>query len=152
VGATTLSIKALRITTLSIMIRRIFEKLYTSRLCIVWKCWLSIDFIQFQCISLTFAFAFDAIKSLPQNFGLVRTSSKFRNFRLGNGESWKSQYRSYLMLGVSFYLCWSECHYAVCRYGECWGTTRKEGNTWELRLFKIKKKMLLMVAPKMSLN
>ncbi len=41
-------------------------------------------------------FTFDDFKSLPQNFGLFPTGSKFANFGLGNGESWKSQYRPIL--------------------------------------------------------
>jgi hypothetical protein len=53
------------------------------------------DFVQFQWISLTFAFTFGAFKSLHFNFGLVRTDLRFKNFRLSDGESWKSQYRSY---------------------------------------------------------
>jgi hypothetical protein len=32
------------------------------------------------------------------NFALVRTESKFQNFELGNGESFKIQYRSHLLL------------------------------------------------------
>jgi hypothetical protein len=43
-------------------------------------------FVQFHCISLIIAFAFDDFKSLLQNFSLVQTSSKFQNFGLGNGE------------------------------------------------------------------
>ncbi len=40
--------------------------------------------------------AFDDFNSLPQNFSLIWTGSNFGNFRLGDGESGKSQYRSYL--------------------------------------------------------
>jgi hypothetical protein len=36
---------------------------------------------------ITSAFAYDAFKILPQNFGLILTGLKFQNFRLGNGES-----------------------------------------------------------------
>jgi hypothetical protein len=39
------------------------------------------------CILLTLAFAFGAFESLPQNFGLDWTDSKFQNFGLGNGEN-----------------------------------------------------------------
>ncbi len=49
------------------------------------------------CILLTIAFAFDDFESLLKNFGLILTSSKFGNFRLGDGERRKSQYRSYLL-------------------------------------------------------
>jgi len=56
------------------------------------------DFIQFRCILLAFAFAFGAFESWLQNFGLVWIHSKFDNFGLGNGDSWKSQYRSYLFV------------------------------------------------------
>ncbi len=52
--------------------------------------------MQFHCISLTFAFAFDDFKSLLWNFSLNWNDSKFGNFRLGNAESWNSQYRNYL--------------------------------------------------------
>ncbi len=45
---------------------------------------------------LTFAFAFDDFKSLPQNFGLFPTGSKFANFGHGNHKSWKSQCSSIL--------------------------------------------------------
>jgi hypothetical protein len=45
------------------------------------------DFIQFQCILFIFAFAFGAFNSLPQNFGLIQTGSKFQNFGLGNDKS-----------------------------------------------------------------
>ncbi len=41
------------------------------------------DFIQLQCISVTFG----AFKSLPQHFGLFRNGLKFQNFGLGNGKS-----------------------------------------------------------------
>jgi hypothetical protein len=40
---------------------------------------------------ITFAF-----ESLLQNFGLIWTGSKFGNFGLGDGESWKIQYRSHI--------------------------------------------------------
>jgi hypothetical protein len=46
-------------------------------------------------------FAVDDFKSLLQNFGLVRTGLKFGNFGLANGESWKSQYRIYLLVLLS---------------------------------------------------
>jgi hypothetical protein len=55
---------------------------------------LYFDSIQFQFVSLIFTF--DAFKILLQNFGFVWTDSKLQNFRLGDGESRKSQYRSYL--------------------------------------------------------
>jgi hypothetical protein len=42
-------------------------------------------FVQFRCILLTFTFG--AFESLPQNFGLIWTGSKFQNFGLGEGES-----------------------------------------------------------------
>ncbi len=58
----------------------------------------SFDYIQSHCILWTFAFAFDDFKSLLQKFGLIQTGWKFVNFCLGNGERWKSQYRSYLPL------------------------------------------------------
>jgi len=45
---------------------------------------------------LTLGFAFGAFKSRLQNFGFIQTDSKFKSFELGNGESKKSQYRSYL--------------------------------------------------------
>ncbi len=45
---------------------------------------------------LTFAFAFDDFESLLQNFGHIRTGSKFYIFGLGDGESWKIQYLSYI--------------------------------------------------------
>jgi len=48
-------------------------------------------------ISLMFAFTFDAFKSLPQNFILIWIGSKFWNFGLGNGESWKSQCHCYIL-------------------------------------------------------
>ncbi len=51
---------------------------------------------QFQRILLTFTFAFDDFESFIQNISLIRTSSRFANFGLSNGESRKSQYRSYL--------------------------------------------------------
>jgi hypothetical protein len=54
------------------------------------------DFIQIQCISLTFTFAFGPFKSWLQNFSLVQTDSKFQNFGLCDEKSWKSQYHSYL--------------------------------------------------------
>ncbi len=47
-------------------------------------------------ISLSFSFAFGPFESLPQNFSLFWNSSKFQNFRLGDGKSWKSQYCRYL--------------------------------------------------------
>ncbi len=56
-----------------------------------------LDFIQLQYILLTFGFTFGQFKSLPQNFGLFQNGSKILNFRLGNGVSWKSQYRIYLV-------------------------------------------------------
>ncbi len=59
------------------------------------------DFIQFQCISLTFAFG--AFESCLQNFGLISTDSKFQNFGISNGESWKSKYHNYLILSVIMY-------------------------------------------------
>ncbi len=52
---------------------------------------------------LTFTFAFDDFESLLLNFGLVRTGSNFGNFGLGDGKSWKSQYRSYLISKVLIY-------------------------------------------------
>ncbi len=57
-----------------------------------------LDFVQLWCISLAFGFASGAFKSLPQNFGIIQTGSKFQNFGLGNGESWKSQYHRYLII------------------------------------------------------
>jgi hypothetical protein len=36
---------------------------------------------------LNFTFDFDAFKSLPQNFSLIWTGSKFGNFVHGDGES-----------------------------------------------------------------
>jgi hypothetical protein len=44
-------------------------------------------FIQLECISLTFGGTFGAFKSLPQNFSLIWTGSKFQNFGLGDGYS-----------------------------------------------------------------
>jgi hypothetical protein len=51
-----------------------------------------LDFIQLWCILETFSFAFGAFESLPQHFGLFQNGLKFRNFRLRDGVSWKSQY------------------------------------------------------------
>ena len=42
-------------------------------------------------------FTFVAFESWPQNFGFVKTDSKFQNFGLGNGESYKSRCHSYLV-------------------------------------------------------
>ncbi len=41
-------------------------------------------------------FTFDDLESFPQNFALIGIGSKFEYFGLGNGESLKSQYHSYL--------------------------------------------------------
>jgi len=71
---------------------------YYSFIC--WLCPLNkhpVTFIQFECISLTFAFNFDAFKSLSQNFSLDQIHSKFQNFGLGDDECWKIQYLSYLI-------------------------------------------------------
>ncbi len=57
-----------------------------------------LDFIELWCVSVTFGFAFGAFKSLPQHFSLFRNGSKFQNFRLHDGEGWKSLYRRYLLL------------------------------------------------------
>jgi hypothetical protein len=46
----------------------------------------SYDSVQCCCISLTIAFALDDFESLLQNFGVAWTSSKFGDFRLGDGE------------------------------------------------------------------
>ncbi len=54
-----------------------------------------LSFIQLQYILLTFSFAFGPFKNLPQNFSLFWNGSIFKNFRLGNGKSWKSQYCIY---------------------------------------------------------
>ncbi len=48
---------------------------------------------------LTFGFTFDIFKRWLQNFGFIHTDSKFWSSELGNGESSKSQYRSYLEAG-----------------------------------------------------
>jgi hypothetical protein len=45
------------------------------------------DFVQFHCILITFAFAFDDFESLLPNFGLIWIGSKFGNFRIGDGKS-----------------------------------------------------------------
>ncbi len=46
-----------------------------------------LDFIQLRYISLTFGFAFGPFESLPQDFvSLFQNGSRFRNFRLGDGE------------------------------------------------------------------
>ncbi len=66
-----------------------------------WKCANHHNFVQFWCILLNFAFAFDAFESSPWNFGLIRTGSKFQNFRLGDGESWKNHYRIYLIMTLN---------------------------------------------------
>ncbi len=62
-----------------------------------------LEFIQLGCIVLTFGFAFDPFESLPKNFSRFQNGSKFWNFGLGDGESWKSQYRRYLY-GIIFIL------------------------------------------------
>ncbi len=46
-----------------------------------------LDFIQLQCIWVTFGFAFGSFESLPQHFGLFQNGSKFQNYGLGDGES-----------------------------------------------------------------
>jgi hypothetical protein len=46
-----------------------------------------LEFVQLQCISETFGFAFGAFESLPKHFGLFQNRSKFCNFRLGDGKS-----------------------------------------------------------------
>jgi hypothetical protein len=61
-----------------------------------------LDFIQLWYISLICGFAFGSFKSSPQDFGLFGNGSKFQNFRLSNGEIWKSQYHIYLFLTVLF--------------------------------------------------
>jgi hypothetical protein len=45
---------------------------------------------------LTFAFTFGNFKSLQQNFSLAWAGSKFGNFGLGDGKSWKNKYLRYL--------------------------------------------------------
>ncbi len=55
-----------------------------------------LDFIQLRYISITFGFALGRFESLAQTFGLFWNGSKFQNFRLGDGKSWKSQHRRYL--------------------------------------------------------
>jgi hypothetical protein len=46
-----------------------------------------LNFVEFHCILLTFALAFNDLKSLLQNFGLDQTGSKFRDLRLDDGKS-----------------------------------------------------------------
>jgi hypothetical protein len=40
------------------------------------------------------------MKSL-QNFGFILTNSKLGHFKLDNDKSWKSQFRSYLVISVA---------------------------------------------------
>jgi hypothetical protein len=47
---------------------------------------------------MLYSFGFDNFESLLENFGLVWTSSKLGNFGVGDGESLKSQYHSYVTL------------------------------------------------------
>jgi hypothetical protein len=56
--------------------------------------------IQFSCISLHFSFAFNNFESLPQNFGLTQTNSKFGNFGLGDGKKLK---KSISQLSSNYY-------------------------------------------------
>ncbi len=52
--------------------------------------------MKFRSTLLTFSFALGTFKRWLQNFGFICTDSKFWSFELGDGESSKSQYRSYL--------------------------------------------------------
>jgi hypothetical protein len=52
-----------------------------------------------QSTLLTFGFACGTFERWLQNFGFVWTDSKFQSFKLGDGESSKSQHRSYLLFG-----------------------------------------------------
>ncbi len=62
-----------------------------------------LEFILLWYISFTFSFAFGPFKSLPQNFILFWKGSKFWNFGLGIGKSWKSQNRIYLLPPVALF-------------------------------------------------
>jgi hypothetical protein len=58
-----------------------------------------LDFVQHRYVLLTFPFP----------FGLFQNDSKFHNFRLGNGEIGKSQYRICLRISVELrYPTWSQ--------------------------------------------
>jgi hypothetical protein len=46
-----------------------------------------LNFVQLQCILVTFGFALGDFESLPQHFGLFQNRSKFQNFGLGDGKS-----------------------------------------------------------------
>jgi len=54
-------------------------------------------FVKFQSTLLTFGFAFSTFERCLQNFGFIHTDLKFWSFKLGNGESSKNQYCSYLL-------------------------------------------------------
>ncbi len=109
------------------------------------------NFVECQCISLTFALALGAFKSWPQNFGLFWTDLRFQNFALGNGKSWKSQYCSYLV-GIqktanNKEICWAKCSLSglsICNIGHGWNilVMNKTGwyeteTKWEILSFKI---------------
>jgi len=70
------------------------------------------DSIQFQCILITFVFAFNAFGNLLQNFSHVWTGLKFQKIGLGNNKSWKIQYCSFLFSDLML------CHCNVCLYVE----------------------------------
>jgi hypothetical protein len=51
---------------------------------------------------LNFAFAFVTFERWLQNFSFFWTDAKFQNFALFDGESYKSQYHSYLLFNGAF--------------------------------------------------